>query len=218
MERRHCFVFFRAREGCLRLAGHVLCRRVSQEISRIRGRVWGNIEHLVFRHAGRGVCDDVANCISARLSRREPNISDHAHQIGSFIQRDVVELHVFACGQVTLLQRRVFFGDFAEDFQLPRGQTTKGSFDANHLLVGLPLSVDALSQPESHKRRFFEITSSETFFLRFEIGDFFAADQQHPLSCGIGCPFGLFGGYGRGHGLFALTNACAPAPLYADLV
>ena len=100
---------------------------------------------------------------------------------------------------------------------MPCGQAAERSFDANHLPVGLPLSVDALAQSESHEGRLFEIAGSETFLLCFEIGDLFAADQQHPFSVGIGCPFCLFGGYARGHGLFALTNACAPAPLYADL-
>jgi len=60
----------------------------------------------------------------------------------------VVELDVFAGGNMPLLQGSKTAGDFAEGVQLFGGEQTTRDLDAQHLHVGLSLSVYTVMKPE----------------------------------------------------------------------
>ena len=64
--------------------------------------------------------------------------------VGKF---DEVDLDVFACGDVPLLERGVLAHDVPERLDVLRSERTTGDLDAHHLHVRLALSVDPAHEP-----------------------------------------------------------------------
>ena len=73
----------------------------------------------------------------------------------------MVQLDVFAGGDVPFLQRRVLFGDVAEAVQHIGGYDAAGQLDADHLHVGLPLAVHALAQTEGRENGVVQFAGAE---------------------------------------------------------
>ena len=78
------------------VAGEILAqKRVSQSLG-----VGAHVEDLVVGDAGPGAGGDVAHRVVAGFAIGQAGVGQHVHEIGHPVQRDEVELHVLAGGEV----------------------------------------------------------------------------------------------------------------------
>ena len=102
----------------------------------------------------------------------------------------MVELEVLPRGNVPLLQRSIFIGEYAKSVHLVGVQATKRALDAKHLGVHLALSIDALPQSERHEIVLRPFTRTKASHLFFKVRNFFrkylqdALGTRLPLSLG----------------------------------
>src|SRR5262249_8185494 len=67
-------VVLAAGEGGLHLPRHELGGRVPDEVTRVRGRIWGDVEGLVLGDAGQWIARDVADRVAATLAGGEAGL------------------------------------------------------------------------------------------------------------------------------------------------
>ena len=172
-------------EGDLELAGQQLRQLAAHEVAHEGARVGGDVERLVVADAGPGVAGDVAHGVAAGLARGQAGAAEHLQQLERLVERHVVVLHVLARGEVALAQRREALGDLAEGVELVRGDAAEGQLDADHLAVGLALSVDALAQPELGELQRVAVPVEELGRLGGEVGELVLEDRDH-MAGGVG--------------------------------
>ena len=144
VEHRLAAVGRAAGEVDLELAGEALGDRVAQEEVGDGLRPRRDVEHLERAGTGEVAAGHVANGVAARLAAGEADRPEEAEHLGDVTQRDEVELHVLAGGEVTPAAR-VLGGDGAEDLELLGGDPAVGDLHPHHLVgAALALAVDAL--------------------------------------------------------------------------
>ena len=102
---------------------------------------------------------------------------DHEH-VAHLVERDVVELHRLARGEVALAQRRVLLRNDREALELLGGDAAEGQLHPRHLAVRLALSVDALPQPELRELELVAVPREELAGLGAEVLEFFLEDAD----------------------------------------
>ena len=149
--RRHFVLLVVAGEGRLELAGEVLGEGMADAEPDIGGEVGRGVKHFVRADAGGGGADHIADGVAASLAGGEADCAQQSQRGRGLLQGDVVELDVFAGGDMALAEGGVLFADFGQGVQhIGRGDAA-GQFDADHLHVGLALAVHALAQAERRK-------------------------------------------------------------------
>ena len=146
--RRYMVAGVGAGEGGLELAGEALGDGMAHTEADVGRQVGCGIEHLVWVNAGVGRSYDVADGVAAGFAGGQAGSAEQAQHLGALGQGDVVELDVFAGGDVALAQRGVLVGHLSEALHGLRGEDAAGNLDTDHLDVGLALPVHALPQPE----------------------------------------------------------------------
>src|SRR5207248_5959364 len=85
--------------------------------------------------------------IKAGFTRRQARIRKAVHEVRDTRERHEVELHVLARGDVPSSTGELV-GDVCKRFQLSSRRYSTGDLRADHLNAGLPLAVNAVTQPE----------------------------------------------------------------------
>ena len=134
-------------ESRLELAREVLGYGMPDAETHVGGQVGRWIEHFVGGYTGGGRPDDVTHRVATCLPRGKSHFSQQVQHFGAVVQRYVVHLDVFPGGDMPLPEGRVPFGYVAERPQGLGRQYPAGQFHANHLNVGLALTIDALAKP-----------------------------------------------------------------------
>ncbi len=134
-------------EGRLELAGELLRNLQAEAVHGDGLGVGRDVERLVGADAGEVVGGDVANGVAAGLARRQADRRQQAHDRRRVGQLDVVELEVLAGGDVADLAGGEGLGDVGQHLELGGGEAAVGDLDADHLDVGLALTVNAVLQP-----------------------------------------------------------------------
>ena len=142
-------VLVRGGEGRLHLARHQLRGGVAHEVAHVGAHVRGGVEELALADAGPRVAGHVADGVAAALAAREAGVRELADRLGGVVQRNVVQLDVLTRGDVALVEGRVLLHHVREGLHLLRRDAAEGQLHADHLHVGLALSVDALLQAEA---------------------------------------------------------------------
>ena len=134
-----------AGERDLELARHRLADRVAQEVARDRLSIGRDVEGRAVAHAGQRARGHVAHRRAARLLGGEADLVELGHHFGGARELHEVELHVLARGDVPEAAR-VLVGDVGEPVELRRGQDPLRDLDADHVDVGLTLTVGAAAE------------------------------------------------------------------------
>ncbi len=168
-----------AGEGDLELARQQLRKLVAHEVAHESAGVRRDVEGLVGAHASPGVACHVAHRVSTRFAGGEPYLRHHPKRLAGAGQRDVVQLHVLARGDVALAQRSELLGDAAERVELIRGHAAERQLHADHLPVRLALAVDPLLEAESDEGPLLAVAVEEGRRLRLEVFKLLLEDRNH---------------------------------------
>ena len=152
VEHRLAAVGRAAGEVDLELAGQPLAVRVAEQEVGGGLRPRRDVEHLLRARAGEVAAHDVAHGVAARLARRQADRRHQAQDLGRLLERDEVELHVLAGGEVAPAAG-VVVGDVRERVEVFGVDAAVRDLDAQHLgAAALALAVDAVVQAEDAER------------------------------------------------------------------
>src|SRR5205823_9494572 len=98
---------------------------------------------------GVGIAGHVADGVAAALPRGEAGVAEHADRLGGVRERDMVDLDVLAGGDVALVEWGPPLHHLGEGVELVRSDAADRKLGADHLDIGLALSVDPLLEPEA---------------------------------------------------------------------
>ena len=147
VDRRHGAIMPAPGQGNLEFPRQALIQRVSQQMVGNGLGIRRHVEDFPLAHAGQVTGRHVAHGIGARFSRGEPHFREFSHHRTDLLQWNKVELNVLPSGDVADAGG-IGVGQFGEAAELVRRQAAEWNFDSHHLHVRLPLSIDAVLQPE----------------------------------------------------------------------
>ena len=167
-----------AAEGDLALTREQLGELVAHEVTHECAGPRRRVEDFAFEDAGVRVAGDVADGVAAALAAGEAADADVAQHLVHLGERNVVDLHCLARGDVRLLQRSVRLGDVAEGVHLVGGDAAERELDAGHVDAGLALAVDALLEAEADVLGLLDLAADEAVGFALEVVELLGDDRN----------------------------------------
>ncbi len=129
--------------------------------------IGGDVKHFPGADARQCTSCDIADGIRTSFPRRDIHLSEFSHDGPDLWKRNEMQLNILS-GRDVSHASGVSIGQLSNAAQLIGGETAKGNLDPDHLDVGLPLTVNAMLQPERFKYFHRSLTGLKAFDLVFE--------------------------------------------------
>ena len=147
MDGRHGAIVIAAGKRNFEFSRQALVERIAQQMSRHGVRVRGHVKDFTLADTGQVAGRDVADGVGAGFTSGEPHFFEFAHDRADLRQGHEVQLNILP-GRDVADSRGIGLGQFGDAAHLVGRHPAKRNFDAHHLHVRLPLSIDAILQPE----------------------------------------------------------------------
>ena len=144
---RHGAIVIAAGKRNFEFSRQALVERIAQQMSRHGVRVRGHVKDFTLADTGQVAGRDVADGVGAGFTSGEPHFFEFAHDRADLRQGHEVQLNILP-GRDVADSRGIGLGQFGHAAHLVGRHPAKRNFDAHHLHVRLPLSIDAILQPE----------------------------------------------------------------------